>query len=89
MARAAFGETARSDWSIAGRYSPIMPTDIMKFLMPGFWTDRQLRQNYKQTRIDKQKPKAKRPSKPNGSEYFEKKGNHVKNGPGLTRSTFI
>lgn len=60
MARAAFGETARSDWSIAGRYSPIMPTDIMKFLMPGFWTDRQFRQNCKQTRIDKQKPKTKK-----------------------------
>ena len=48
MVRATSGETARSDWTIAGNYSPPMPTGIMKLLMPGFWTDRQF-QKYKQT----------------------------------------
>ena len=41
--------------------------------MHGLWTDRPERKN----RIDKWKRKTKNSSKPNGSEYFERIGNHV------------
>ena len=82
IARASSGETAHSDWCIAGLYCPVMSTGTMKLLMPGFWMYQQF-QNYKQMNadqkesIDKQKRIRKTTSKPNGSKYFERKGNHV------------
>lgn len=51
LARAISGETACSDWCIARHSSPVMPTGIMRLLMPGFWTDWQF-QKYKQTNAD-------------------------------------